>query len=129
MHVLTAGTGNRSFNDLVRLFCENGVTLIIDVRSKPYSGWNAQFNKPYLQKHLPMRYWAWGDVLGGLEDIPAHVFEMAVDEVVMLARQERICLMCSELRAEPTKTLPTGCHRWRVIAPALERRGIRVVHL
>lgn len=129
MHVLTAGTGNRRFDDLVRLFQENGVTLVIDVRSRPYSGWNAQFSKPYLQKNLPIRYWAWGDVLGGFDDVPVHVFEMAVDEVVMLAQRERICLMCSELRAEPTKTLPTGCHRHFKIAPALERRGVRVVHL
>jgi len=128
--VYTAGYGNRQFNEFVALLTENKITLVIDVRSKPYSGWNGCYNKPYLMRNMPMRYWSWGeDCLGGMEDVPKEAFQIAIDEIVMLSRQERICLMCSEKQAEPSRYLKEGCHRWRVIAPALEKRGVTVIHL
>jgi uncharacterized protein (DUF488 family) len=46
----------------------------------------------------------------------------ALDEVASLARAQRVVLLCSESR-------PEGCHRSRMLAPALERRGVQVEHI
>lgn len=129
--VWTIGTGNRQLSALLELLKQHQISMVWDVRSNPYS-WNPAFHGRSLKKSLPangIRYWFMGDVLGGREEIPREVFEMAIDEIVMLSRQERICLMCSELKACGTKRLPEGCHRFNLIAPALARRGIQTVHI
>lgn len=129
MTVYSAGYGNRSFPEFLRLLEEHQITMVWDVRSKPYSGWNPSYNKQSLKKNLPMHYWYMGDVLGGMEDIPLHVVDMALDELILLSQKERICVMCSELKAEPTKRLPSGCHRHFLIAKRLRQRGVQVIHL
>lgn len=129
MTVYSIGYGNRQFGEFVRLLKEHHITMVWDVRSKPYSGWNPNYNKQSLKKNLPIHYWYMGDVLGGMEDIPLHVVDTALNELILLSQKERICVMCSELCAHPTKRLPTGCHRFFLIGKRLEQRGVQIIHI
>jgi hypothetical protein len=70
-----------------------------------------------------------GDTLGGRdEDITPTMFRRGIEELIKIARKERVCIMCSEGNPLPTKRRG-GCHRYTKITPALERRGVKVTHI
>lgn len=117
MTIFTAGHGNRSFIELQSLLTEHGVTLLIDVRSKPYSRWVPHFNKGHLEAHLPMLY-LWLPALGGKEMVSYDRFEEGIETVIRFSKQYVVCLMCAERR-------PEKCHRTTVLTPALQERGVR----
>jgi uncharacterized protein (DUF488 family) len=122
MTIFTIGYSNKNINTFIEKLNENKITLVIDVRSKPYSR-NPQFNRTYLEKELnkhSINYLFKGNNLGGLyENID---FEANINQVVQLSLSQRLVVMCTE--GEPEK-----CHRYRTIAPALEIRGKIVTHL
>jgi len=122
MTIFTIGYSNKNINTFIEKLNENKITLVIDVRSKPYSR-NPQFNRTYLEKELnkhSINYLFKGNNLGGLyENID---FEDNINQVVQLSLSQRLVVMCTE--GEPEK-----CHRYRTIAPALEIRGKIVTHL
>jgi uncharacterized protein (DUF488 family) len=122
MQVLTAGHSNRSFNDFVSMLTEHNVTLLCDVRSKPMSRYFPHFNRLYLQTHLPMSY-IWQPSLGGFDEhISAEDFNTGIEELVLMAKEETVLIMCSEKDHQK-------CHRYSKIAPALEQKGITVIHI
>jgi uncharacterized protein (DUF488 family) len=128
--VFTIGHSNRSFDEFVKLLTDHNVSILIDVRSKPYSRYVPHFNRETMAHKLPLTYFWRGDTLGGFDDdIDPTLFESSIDELVELSKSETVCVMCTEKEAEPTKRLPSGCHRWFKITPALEKRGITVVHI
>jgi uncharacterized protein (DUF488 family) len=131
MQIFTCGHGSRPFEELVQLLTAHGITLLVDVRARPQSRFHPQFNRRHLQENLPMKYLWLGDKLGGKNEdlIPPEVFEEGIDELLALARNETVSIMCSERSPTPTKWRPEGCHRWRTITPVLEKRGVEVVHL
>ena len=121
MTIFTAGHGNQSFNEFRSLLTKHGVTLLVDVRSKPYSRWVPHFNKNYLEAHLPMQY-AWIRELGGLEVIAPDVFDEAIEKLIRFSKRYEVCVMCSE--KDHLK-----CHRYTKIQPALEERRVKIIHI
>lgn len=119
--ILTCGHSARSFDEFIELLMSNRVTLLVDVRSKPYSRWVPHFNRGYLEVNLPILY-AWEPDLGGLTAIDPIAFDRAIERVIRYAKRYTVCLMCSE--KDPAK-----CHRSKIIEPALEERGVRVIHI
>lgn len=128
--VYTCGHSTRSFDELTDLLRRNGITLLVDVRAIPRSRFYPHFNRSYLEQHLPIPY-LWREHLGGknAKSVPKEVFDAGIGELLALAAEEKVCIMCSERSPTPTKHRPEGCHRWNAIAPALIDRGARVVHL
>lgn len=117
--------------ELVKILKGNGITMLIDVRSRPYSK-NALFNKPNIQATVEkagITYrWA-GRVLGGFQadleydDIrKLESYQKAINRLMSVKDEHRVCLMCMEKN-------PTECHRNLLIGMDLEARGVRVVHL
>src|SRR5262245_8920460 len=66
--LMSIGHSNHTVNALIELLRAAGVTAVADVRSRPYSGRNHQFNRPVLESALnerDMHYAFLGDSLGG----------------------------------------------------------------
>lgn len=139
--VYTIGYGARSIEDFIRVLQANGITYLIDVRSRPYSRYKPEFSKEALDGRLQthqIRYVFMGDTLGGQPDDPDCYTDGKVDYekcrqksffLEGLGRLRRaweqklpVAIMCSEGK-------PENCHRSKLIAPALVEQGISVMHI
>lgn len=119
--ILTCGHSVRDFKAFTQLLMANNVTLLLDVRSRPASRYCPQFNRSFLEAHLPIEY-LWMPNLGGLGFVAPDAFDEAIEKVVCFSKRHRACLMCSERDFKK-------CHRHTKIQPALEERGMRVIHI
>jgi uncharacterized protein (DUF488 family) len=138
--VMTIGHSTRTLAEFIRLLQAHGVSRVVDVRTVPRSRHNPQFNKDSLpgelQKvgleyiHLPglggLRHTNTGSLNAGWRNscfrsyadyMQTPEFERSLDELILLAKKERVALMCAE-------AVPWRCHR-SLIADALLARGIR----
>jgi len=138
--VLTIGHSTRTLEEFIALLPANGATRVVDVRTVPRSRHNPQFNKTLLPGslkkaglgyvHMPglggLRHakpdslnlgWRNASFRGYADYMQTPEFEQSLDELVQLANQEQIVLMCAE-------AVPWRCHR-SLIADALLVRGIR----
>ena len=139
--VYTIGYGARSIEDFVQVLQANGITYLIDVRSRPYSRYKPEFSKEALDGQLQahqIRYVFMGDTLGGQPDDPDCYSDGKVDYEKCrqkpffregIGRLHRaweqklpVVIMCSEGK-------PENCHRSKLIAPALAEQGITVIHI
>lgn len=142
--VFTIGHSTRSLEELLELLRGFGATLLLDVRTVPRSRRNPQFDRSTLPAALEAAGMAYRHVpaLGGLrkprrdsvnvawrnpsfrgfaDHMQTPGFAAAVEEVLELARERRVVLMCAE-------AVPWRCHR-SLIADALTARGVAVRHI
>ncbi len=142
--VLTVGHSTRTLEAFLGLLGAQGVSLLVDVRTIPRSRHNPQFNAPDLQRavnkaglrylHLaglgglrhttrdsPNAGWQNASFRGFADYMQTREFDDALVELIRLAKEEQICLMCAE-------AVPWRCHR-SLIADALLVRGIRTEHI
>jgi len=138
--VPTIGHSTRTIEEFISLLQAHGATCVVDVRTVPRSRHNPQFNKTLLPRtlkkaglgyvHLPglggLRHakrdslnlgWRNASFRGYADYMQTPEFDQNLDELIQLANQERIVLMCAE-------AVPWRCHR-SLIADALLVRGIR----
>ena len=138
--VLTIGHSTRTLVEFIGLLQAHGATRVVDVRTVPRSRHNPQFNKASLPRalkkaglgyvHLPglggLRHskrdslnvgWRNASFRGYADYMQTPEFKQSLDELIRLARQDRIAIMCAE-------AVPWRCHR-SLIADALLVRGIR----
>lgn len=149
--IYTIGHSNQTFESFLGLLQRHGVTVLVDVRSAPFSRFAPHFNKDNLILELRDRrieYRFAGDYLGGrpddpdlyrdgvvpqghadylsLVDYPAVAkttrFREGIDKALMLAETGTVALMCSEED-------PMRCHRHHLIAQALIDSEVRVLHI
>jgi uncharacterized protein (DUF488 family) len=142
--VFTVGHSTRPLDEFIDLLRGRRITLLADVRKMPRSRRNPQFNRETLPAALSAAGIGYVDLpgLGGLRqrrpDSPnggwrnasfqgyadymqTPEFERHLQELIDLARRERVALMCAE-------AVPWRCHR-SLIADALVVRGIPVEHI
>ena len=138
----TIGYGNYPL-DLFITFLQNvSIDLIIDVRSSPYSRFNPHFNRENFDKSLKeknIQYQFMGDRLGGRYTAPGllfpdgtvdyrkvrdtELFRKGISQILsIIASGKTIALMCAEKE-------PERCHRFALIAPVLQSKGISVIHI
>lgn len=138
--VMTIGHSTRTIEEFIRLLQAHGATCVVDVRTVPRSRHNPQFNKESLPLSLkqaglgyvhapglgglrhakldsPNMGWRNASFRGYADYMQTPEFAQSLEEVVRLANQDRIVLMCAE-------AVPWRCHR-SLIADALLVRGIR----
>ncbi len=140
--IYTIGHSDHTTPVFVDLLYRHDITLVVDVRSQPYSRWMPQFNREILARDLDVAgvaYQFMGDVLGGHPDDPAMydpgqerpdyqrleqtpTYHAGIDRLLDLARTERVAVMCSEGDHHQ-------CHRNLLITQTLLERGIRVLHV
>ncbi len=142
--ILTVGHSTRPIEDFIRLLQTHGVTCVADVRTIPRSRHNPQFNAESLPAsvkeaglgyvHLaglgglrhptrasPNTGWRNASFRGFADYMQTPEFESALRQLLPLAKQGRVALMCAE-------AVPWRCHR-SLIADALQVHGVRVEHI
>jgi len=112
----------RDAGELVDELKKVGVTLLMDVRSRPY-GRKPAFNRGTLDDFLQkngIAYWWRGEQLGGFGKIQ----EVEIERLAKYHAHENkvICLLCME-------TDPDRCHRKTEIARRLEAYEVSATHL
>ena len=138
--VMTIGHSTHTIEEFIRLLQAHGATCVVDVRTVPRSRHNAQFNKTSLPRSLkkaglgyvhtpglgglrhakrdsPNLGWRNASFRGYADYMQTPEFVQSLEELIRLANQDRIVLMCAE-------AVPWRCHR-SLIADALLVRGIR----
>jgi len=138
--VYTIGHSTHSMERFIELLGTHGVTAVADVRSRPYSRFNPQFNRESVRADLKKRgisYVFLGRELGArCEDRTCYVdgrvqydllartgkFQEGLTRVAEGARRHRIALMSAE-------TDPLTCHRAILVCRHLATRGIAAQHV
>jgi len=137
----TIGYGARSLDEFLAALKANGIGILIDVRSAPYSKFKKEFSKELLQYHLEragIRYLFMGDTVGGQPKVFAcytggkvdydkvraqPFFQAGIERLKNASEQpQRAVLMCSEGR-------PEQCHRSKLLGEALAAAGVPVCHI
>ena len=141
MQVFTIGHSTHAQERFVALLELHAITAVCDVRSKPYSRLNPQFNREELEKALTAHAIAYrflGRELGARSDDPTcyedgkvkyqklaetDLFKRGLKRVLRgLKENFRIALMCAEKE-------PLECHRTILVARYLVALGINVWHI
>lgn len=140
--IYSTGHGNKSIDVFIRELHSFGVEYLMDIRTKPYSKWNPQFNQPLLKQELEksgITYVFTGDSLGGLPDdrscydingkvlydvITGKDFFKQGLKRLQTANEKRIklAIMCSEAK-------PEECHRSKLIGEELRKIGVSLNHI
>lgn len=135
-HIWTIGHSDRALEGLVELLRRHGISLVVDVRSQPYSQWAPQFNREALARGLEaagITYRFMGDELGGrpagMDKQPDYAamserpkYLSGIEELLALAEREKVAVLCSEGDHRQ-------CHRHLLISQTLLKRGARVTHI
>jgi acetate kinase len=142
--VMTIGHSTHTLEEFVGLLQAHGATRVVDVRTLPRSRHNPHFNESSLSQslkeagvgyvHLPalggLRHtkrdspnggWRNASFRGYADYMQTPEFAQGLEELIRLANEERIILMCAE-------AVPWRCHR-SLIADALLIRGIHTEHI
>lgn len=136
--------GYSAFPDLACFFSEikkNGIQVIIDVRSAPYSQHFPQFDKKHIEAachEQKIYYRSYAEEFGARkQDLNAMylrylsftelsrqpAFADGCEKILRsVAQGYCMCLMCSEAD-------PINCHRAIVIGKALKERGLTLTHI
>jgi uncharacterized protein (DUF488 family) len=140
--LFSIGHSNVAAERLIALLEQHNIQALCDVRSAPYSRYNPQFNRETLAATLQaasIAYRYMGDALGGMptdsalrtEDgahadyariAAAPSFQHALSQLIELGQRTPTAFMCGEADYH-------GCHRHRLITPALIERGVVVWHI
>ncbi len=140
--VLTVGHSTRPLETFINMLKAHSVNRLIDVRTVPRSRHNPQFNRDTFPEALessgirythaaglggfrhtsressPNRGWRNEAFRGYADYMQTQEFAEHLANLIELAKQERVALMCAE-------AVPWRCHR-SLIADALMVHGIRV---
>ena len=138
--VFTFGHSNHRLGYFIDLLRRHGVTVLADVRSRPYSRINPQFNREGLKGALRaagVAYVFLGKELGARTDDPTcydggkvrydrlartDLFQYGLARVCEGATKYRLALMCAERE-------PLVCHRTILIGKHLAQSGVDVQHI
>jgi Protein of unknown function, DUF488 len=138
--ILTIGHSTHPMERFLGLLKAAGITAVTDVRSRPYSRLNPQFNRESLKKALGaagIKYVFLGKELGARSEDPncyrngqvqydilsgTELFRQGIERVLAGAKRYRIALMCAEKE-------PLDCHRTILVARRLVEQGVQVSHI
>jgi uncharacterized protein (DUF488 family) len=138
--IYTIGHSTHPIERFVVLLKSASITAISDVRSRPYSRMNPQFNREPLKTALRangIKYVFLGKELGARSDDQScyrhgqvqydllartELFRQGIERLKEGARSFRIALMCAEKE-------PLDCHRTILVARKLAEHGIKVKHI
>jgi uncharacterized protein (DUF488 family) len=139
--IYTLGHSRHAAERFLDLLEAQEISRLVDVRSHPVSRWAPHFAKAVLARLLAAQaidYVYLGRELGGRPEDPAFYqadgsldlerrseaadFQAGIARLVELAGERKTVILCAEED-------PTRCHRRRLLAPALQRAGLQVLHL
>lgn len=139
--VWTVGHSTHGLEDFLVILKQAGVEAVADIRSQPYSRYNAHFNREPLRSSLVsagFQYAFLGEELGGrpraaeLYDDEGHVlygnvaetpvFKKGIERLMEGRETYRVAVLCSEED-------PTHCHRRLLVGRVLHDSGVDVFHV
>lgn len=140
--VYSIGHGNKTIEDFIRELESFDIRYLIDIRSKPFSKWNPQFNQTSLKMAIErngIKYVFLGDKLGGLPDDRScydsngkvvydfmkdkDFFKEGLNRLITANKKAiKIAIMCSESK-------PEECHRSKLIGEELLKLDISINHI
>ena len=138
--VYTIGHSNSTAEHLLERLEQHGITAVADVRSRPYSRFNPQFNREALVgilKNSRREYVFLGDELGARSEDPAcyrdgraqyaliaqtPLFARGIERLMAGMEKFRVVILCAEKE-------PLSCHRSILIARYLHERNVDVRHI
>lgn len=138
--IYTIGHSNGSVERLLGLLRQHDITAVADVRSRPYSRYNPQFNREPLAialKAAGVEYVFLGQELGARSDDPScyrdgraqysliaktQVFERGIARLVAGMQRFQLAVLCAEKE-------PIACHRAILVSRHLHDRGVKVLHI
>jgi len=136
----TVGHSNHPIAHFLQLLQGQGVTLLADVRSTPYSRFNPQFRREPLIEALAdqgIGYLFLGEELGARSKDPScyvdgrvsyrklaatALFRQGIDRLLTAGKSHTVAIMCAEKD-------PLDCHRTILVARELVKRGEQVAHI
>jgi uncharacterized protein (DUF488 family) len=144
MRLFTIGHSNLPTEELIQRLRDNGIGVVVDVRSKPFSRYNPQYNRYVIAEDLRkagIPYVWMGHCLGGVPENPelltrgrpdhdkiraSQAYQDGLEELLRGAELNvelgAVALMCGEAD-------PTGCHRRRLVGADLVERGVELLHV
>ena len=140
--IYSIGHGNKKIEEFISELIAFDIEYLLDIRSKPFSKWNPQFNQANLKNSLEssnIRYVFVGEQLGGLPaDRSCYDFNGKVIYDIIKTRdffkqglerlttannkQINLAIMCSESK-------PEECHRSKLIGQELLKKHISLKHI
>lgn len=139
--IFSIGHSRHTIEAFVALLQAHGIERLVDVRSHPTSKFSPQFGKAPLAERLAAQgidYVFLGRELGGRPHgaefygpdgavdyerrAGAPEFQAGIERLAAACRELRTAMMCAEED-------PGRCHRRRLVAPALQRAGLTVIHV
>lgn len=142
--IFTIGHSNKPIGHLIKRLEQHHIVVVVDVRSKPYSRYNPQYNREPLAESLRLTgrpYVFSGHSLGGKpEDVSLldsdgnpdydkiRTTEAYQKELMSIVRGVKdnplgpLAIMCSEMD-------PTKCHRRLLVGADFVTHGIELVHI
>ena len=140
-NLYSIGHGNKNIEKFIEELKNFNIKYLIDIRSKPYSKFNQQFNQDELKDSLSqenIKYTFLGKELGGLPEDPSCYTEGNVDydklkkktifkdglKRLITADDKgiKVAIMCSESK-------PEECHRAKLIGEELTKFDINLNHI
>jgi uncharacterized protein (DUF488 family) len=138
--VFTVGHSTHTQQRFIGLLLQHGIAALCDVRSKPYSRMNPQFNREELMQSLQahgITYVFLGKELGARSQDPAcyengkvqferlahtELFREGLARLRKGMKEYQIALMCAEKE-------PLECHRTILVARHVTASGLNVQHI
>ncbi|MFR9546213.1 MAG: DUF488 domain-containing protein [Rikenellaceae bacterium] len=139
--IYSIGHGNKPIDKFLEELIKYRIEYLIDVRTKPFSKWNTQYNQNELTHSLKKKnitYVFMGEQLGGLpSDSSCYTdsyvdynkiktkdfFKNGIDRLMNAENQNlNIAIMCSESN-------PAECHRSKLIGEVLMENSISIQHI
>jgi uncharacterized protein (DUF488 family) len=138
--VYTVGHSNGTAGHLLEMLGQHEIAAVADVRSRPYSRFNPQFNREALAsalKNSGLDYVFLGHELGARSEDGAcyrdgraqysliartPLFERGIERLLAGMEKYRVAILCAEKE-------PLSCHRSILIARCLHERGVAVRHI
>jgi len=141
VHILfTVGHSTNSFEGLLRLLVMNSISAVADVRSRPYSRMNPQFNQEPLKAQLKLAgiaYAPLGRELGARTDdrscyengkvqyyrlARTPLFRAGLNRLLEGVQTHRVALLCAEKD-------PITCHRMVLVCHELRHQPLDIFHI
>lgn len=140
--IYSIGHGVKKIEKFISELVAYDINYLLDIRSKPFSRWNPQFNQKALELSLSeskIKYIFMGKELGGLPDDRSCydeegkvVYNIIKEKDFFLQGLERlktanfkrlnVVIMCSESK-------PEECHRSKLIGVELSKLNIELKHI
>lgn len=140
--VYTIGYSGFSFDEFIATLKRNNISLVVDVRSSPFSKYYAQFNREVLENGLKANkiyYRNYALEFGARQSDSQYYSQEGYLDFELFSKSEPflkgINKLCESMKKNYTFVLlcaekePICCHRTILVAKAFFDRGYNVVHL